>query len=404
MRLLRCTNLILIFLVAAVSAAQTPVPATVEIPAGSFQMGSADGATWEKPVHGVEISAFSIGTRPVSNREFRMFRPAHHSVANDNDTAPVTDVSWEDAVEYCRWLSARTGRSYRLPSEAEWERAARGGLEQKKYPWGDEAPSVLTAPTADGQRAEVRPNPFGVIAGSYNLWEWTADRYSPSYYENSPPKDPPGPDEGEYRVVRGGGFRHDPVSMRCANRGSARPATASEVITFRVAGGGAPSPAPAAISEARPPAPPTPVPEPAASAEPVVATASAAASPAAIEQARSEPESSSEEGGVARLGDIRVESTGESLKVLLATGAATGHSTMVLANPFRLVVDLRGTVMGSGGMSSRDVGQAGVSRIRWAQFRRDPPITRVVFDLSGKPEYSVETTAEGPVVTVQAAP
>jgi N-acetylmuramoyl-L-alanine amidase len=77
---------------------------------------------------------------------------------------------------------------------------------------------------------------------------------------------------------------------------------------------------------------------------------------------------------------------------------------MVLANPFRLVVDLRGTVMGSGGMSSRDVGQAGVSRIRWAQFRRDPPITRVVFDLSGKPEYSVETTAEGPVVTVQAAP
>lgn len=400
MRLFRCTSWILFFLAAVVCAAQSPAPETVEIPAGSFQMGSADGAEWEKPVHSVEISAFSIGKRPVSNAEFRVFRPSHHSVGNDNDEAPVTDVSWEDAVEYCRWLSARTGGTYRLPSEAEWERAARGGLEQKKYPWGDEAPAVLTAPTADGHRAEVRPNPFGVIAGSYNLWEWTADRYSPSYYESSPTKDPRGPDDGEYRVVRGGGFRHDPVSMRCANRGSARPATASEVITFRVVAGAAPPSVPAAISEARPPAPPTPA-AAAVVAEPTASRAEISASP---ERAEPEPTASAGPGGVSRLGEIRIESSERGLKVLLATGAATGHSTMVLANPSRLVVDLRQTVAGSGGMSSRDVGEAGVSRIRWAQFRRDPPVTRVVFDLSGKPEFSVETTAEGPVVTVRAAP
>lgn len=361
-------------------------------------MGSADGAAWEKPVHTVEISGFAAGKRPVSNAEFRAFRPSHHSVANDNDEAPVTDVSWEDAVEYCRWLSAQSGRPYRLPSEAEWERAARGGLEQKKYPWGDEAPAVLAAATADGHRAEVRPNPFGVIAGSYNLWEWTADRYSPSYYESSPPKDPPGPEEGDYRVVRGGGFRHDPVSMRCANRGSARPATASEVITFRVAMGPIPPATPAAISEAKAPTPPPPEPVPA------VASASKAASSASPERAMTEPQASANPGRVSRLGDIRVESSEGNLKVLLATGAATGHSTMVLANPFRLVVDLRGTVMGAGAMASREVGEAGVSRIRWAQFRREPPITRVVFDLSGKPEFSVETTAEGPVVTVKASP
>ena len=132
-------------------------------------MGSSNGAAWEKPVHTVEISAFAIGKRPVTNAEFRAFRPSHHSVANDNDESPVTDISWEDAVEYCRWLSDQTGRPYRLPSEAEWERAARGGLEQKKYPWGDEAPAVLPAPTADGHRAIDQPDVRAYVA---TLEEW----------------------------------------------------------------------------------------------------------------------------------------------------------------------------------------------------------------------------------------
>lgn len=359
-------------------------------------MGSADGAAWEQPVHDVEISAFAIGKRPVTNAEFRAFRHGHRSATNANDEAPVTDVSWEDATAYCRWLSARTGETYRLPTEAEWERAARGGLAQKKYPWGDEAPDVLAAPTADGHRAEVRPNAFGVIAGSYNLWEWTADRYSPSYYETSPPKDPLGPDEGDYRVVRGGGFRHDPVSMRCSNRGSARPATASEVITFRVVKGAAPAPAPPVVSEVKPADPEPDQPAPAVQM-------SRLEIPSPAKRAEDVP-APGPDRGVARLRDIQVEAGDDGLSVLLATGAAVTHTTMVLSNPLRLVVDLPRTIVSSGGMSARDVGEAGVSRIRWAQFQREPPVARVVFDLTGKPDFSIESTPQGPVVQVKAVP
>ena len=188
--------------------------------------------------------------------------------------------------------------------------------------------------------------------------------------------------------------------MRCATRGSAPPPTRSELITFRVVVGVPPYLAAATASEVKSPRPIESGPQP----ETPGHRASAEEIPAPPARVDSTPAVPAELDGVVRLSGIQVEAAGGELKVLLATGATTKHSTMVLANPFRLVVDLSSTIAGSAEMSSRDVGEAGVLRIRWAQFSCEPPVTRVVFDMSGKPEYAVDSTPEGPVVRVKVVP
>ncbi len=124
-------------------------------------MGSEEGASWEKPVHRVEVGEFWIGKRPVSNGEFRAFQPQHRSPGGDGDQAPVTSVGWQAAQDYCRWLSRKTGDPYRLATEAEWEKAARGGLEGKKYPWGDEPPVPQDKLKDESFRPAERPNAYG---------------------------------------------------------------------------------------------------------------------------------------------------------------------------------------------------------------------------------------------------
>jgi formylglycine-generating enzyme required for sulfatase activity len=265
---------VLVLAPAGRAPAQTPTvpaPEMAGIPQGSFLMGSEEGATWEQPVHQVEVSAFLIGTRPVTNGQFRAFQSDHKSPVNDADDAPVRAVSWEDAESYCQWLQDMTGLRYRLPTEAEWERAIRGGLEQKKYPWGDE-PAVPES--AVGNRASWPSGPanaFGLHV-EYELWEWAADLYHRNYYQESPAVDPKGPAEGEFRVLRGGSYPNDPNSMRCSNRGSARPRTALPNVTFRVARDATPeqvselrksaSPAQAARQEAAPQVAQSPAPQP----------------------------------------------------------------------------------------------------------------------------------------------
>src|SRR5256714_5452161 len=150
-------------------------PALVRISEGWFLMGSDVGQDCERPVHRVWVDAFLLGATQVTNREYSRFLratgtlpPPFWADANFNHPEqPVAGVSWFEAARYCEWLCSQTGRSCRLPTEAEWERAARGCLEQKKYPWGDEAPQSLPDYATRWQNgpepvARYAPNVFGL--------------------------------------------------------------------------------------------------------------------------------------------------------------------------------------------------------------------------------------------------
>src|SRR4051812_42208700 len=125
-------------------------PALVSIPAGWSAMGHAAGLDCERPVHRVWVDAFSLGKFQVTNEEYARFIVATGAAAAPfmdkpgfaEPRQPVVAVSWFEAVAYCEWLARATGKSYRLPTEAEWERAARGGREGELHPWGDEAPQA----------------------------------------------------------------------------------------------------------------------------------------------------------------------------------------------------------------------------------------------------------------------
>lgn len=348
-----------------------PVPEVVQIPAGAFSMGSEEGASWEKPVHRVEVGEFWIGKRPVSNAEFRAFQPQHRNPGGDGDQAPVTSVGWQAAQDYCRWLSRKTGDPYRLATEAEWEKAARGGLEGKKYPWGDEPPVPQDKLKDESFRPAERPNAYGMIAGANGLWEWTADWYSAGYYENSPAVNPKGPASGEFRVLRGGGYRSDPNSMRCWNRGSSRPKAAPDIVTFRVVTESKPKAV--QISESRPATRPAPSRPP----------------PAAP-------------GGLIALTSIEIRAEGGGVIVAIVTDKPAQYKTMVLSGPHRLVIDLSGTLVKTPGSNrSTMLNQLGVKGVRWAQFKRNPAIARIVVDMEARLDFKIDVRADQLVVRLQ---
>ncbi len=218
-------------------------PEMVRIPAGEFRMGSESGREDEKPVHRVYISEFYISKYAVSNTEYKVFVDAtgHRPPASKDKERPlwsgktfpaeiarqpVVKVSWDDAVAYCVWLSGRTGKLFRLPSEAEWEKAACGGLEQKKYPWGDDDPDdskawfgkawngLLTLKDVDYGAA----NAYGLYGLAGNAYQWVADFYNGHYYVRSSLRDPQGAFDGLHRVVRGGSAFDKPERIRCAAR------------------------------------------------------------------------------------------------------------------------------------------------------------------------------------------
>lgn len=208
----------------------------IVVPAGEFLMGCEAGADNERPVHRVFVDEFAIGRFAVTNRLFQFFieDAGHQAPPGWNDPRfnhpdqPVTSVSWFDATAYCEWLSEKTGKLYRLPTEAERERAARGGLEAKLYTWGDEAPQLqpnyselwLNGPERVGQRL---PNGFGLHDISENVHEWCSDWYDAHYYLDSPARNPQGPTTGTRRASRGGSWRHQIKITRVAARSSIPP-------------------------------------------------------------------------------------------------------------------------------------------------------------------------------------
>jgi formylglycine-generating enzyme required for sulfatase activity len=214
--------------------------ALVRIDGGWFTMGSDDGADNERPVHRVWVDAFFLAPCQVTNADYALFlessghppQPMWRDPAFDHPRQPVVAVSWLDAVRYCEWL----GGGFRLPTEAEWERAARGGAEGVRYPWGDDVPDErgrwLTGPEPVGGGV---PNAFGLYDMCENVHEWCSDWYAADYYAVSPQRNPRGPESGTRRVSRGGSWRHRIKVSRCAARSSLPPEFRYADYGFRIA-------------------------------------------------------------------------------------------------------------------------------------------------------------------------
>jgi len=223
-------------------------PTLVAIPEGWFWMGSNTGQDNERPLHRVWVDAFRLAAHQVTNREYEHFLRATASQSppqwNDpnfnHPEQPVVAVSWFDAMKYCEWLNAATSRHYRLPTEAEWERAARANMERKLFPWGDAPPESLPdyetrwklGPELVGRYA---PNAFGLYDISENVHEWCSDWYQADYYAVSPERNPRGPETGERRSSRGGSWRHHIKVTRCAARSSIPPEFHYADYGFRLA-------------------------------------------------------------------------------------------------------------------------------------------------------------------------
>jgi len=211
-------------------------------------MGDDSGRDDERPMHCVWVDAFELAAFQVTNADYARFlaatrhpKPLLWDDANFNDPEqPVVTVSWFDATAYCEWLSRVTGLRYRLPTEAEWERAARGGIEGQPYPWGDAPPESLpdyalrwkTGPEPVGRYA---PNAYGLFNMGDNVHEWCADWYDPHYYGRSPDRNPQGPTAGTRRASRGGSWRHHIKVTRSAARSSIPPEFKYADYGFRLA-------------------------------------------------------------------------------------------------------------------------------------------------------------------------
>ncbi len=220
------------------------------VPGGEFWMGCEEWRDEEKPVHRVWVDAFEMAVFQVRNSDWKRFveatghpAPACWSDADLNEPEqPVVGVSWHEAVKFCDWLSRLGGRQYRLPSEAEWERAARGGQEGLLYPWGNDPPESWPEYRERWRREVKGPlpvgrgtaNPYGLYDVGENVHEWCADWYASDFYRSAPGRNPRGPATGERRASRGGSWRHHIKVSRCAARSSIPPFFQYADYGFRV--------------------------------------------------------------------------------------------------------------------------------------------------------------------------
>jgi len=268
-------------------APKAPPAGMVLIAGAEFKRGDlfGDGNTNEKPAHLVRVDDFWIGAHEVTNREYLAFVKAtggnfpewmkpnskyHYQTGSDpfykkfgpmlySLEHPVVGVSWQDAIMYCAWLSLKGPYKYRLPTEAEWELAARGGNNIVKYSWGNGAPlPVRGGNVGDEALKRVFPdwpviwrayndnyaftapvgkfgaNKLGVFDMTGNIAEWCSDWYEGSYYQKQIWDRPGGPAQGTEKVIRGGSWNDTPAKLRVAHRRSAPPTFRSNNLGFRV--------------------------------------------------------------------------------------------------------------------------------------------------------------------------
>ncbi len=229
----------------------------VLIPEGKFNMGSDEpGANRdEKPAHAVSVSAFYIDCCEVTNAEYKKFVLAtghrqprveaawaepYNWTGNDyppeTDRNPVVLVSWHDASAYAVWAGKR------LPTEAEWEKAARAGMVGKLFPYGNSVELNQANFFKSYLRSKklrpvgsFKPNAYELYDMAGNVWEWCRDWYGPVYYGSNTAADPSGPIHADYKVFRGGSWKSDIEFLRCAQRGKNSPDHKSATVGFRCA-------------------------------------------------------------------------------------------------------------------------------------------------------------------------
>jgi formylglycine-generating enzyme required for sulfatase activity len=228
-------------------SAQSPDPSMVLVPAGEFTMGSPTGDADERPPHQVYLDSYLIDRHEVTVGQYEAFlqqaggnAPSDWKTMNQfsNKKRPVSNVDWADAAAYCKWAGKR------LPTEAEWEKAARG-TDGRLYPWGNEPPTTRHAnygqsgSSNNGALAPVGSfeegkSPYGVYDMAGNVWEWVSDWYDFRYYKTAPPKNPTGPSTGGTKVIRGGAWNGNARALRSANRSLISP-TDQGLTGFRCA-------------------------------------------------------------------------------------------------------------------------------------------------------------------------
>jgi formylglycine-generating enzyme required for sulfatase activity len=199
-------------------------PELIEIPAGSFEMGSVKGEANEQPVHRVTVAKFAIGKTEVTQAQWVALMGTNPSQFDTcGDDCPVEQVSWDDAQLYIKKLNAKTGKQYRLPTEAEWEYACRAGSDAE-FCGGDIADQLSWNSLNSGSYlfhsphpvATKKPNAFGLFDMSGNVWEWVEDTYFPNYV--GAPADGSARLGGAMRVLRGGSWGKDPKYSRTTAR------------------------------------------------------------------------------------------------------------------------------------------------------------------------------------------
>ncbi len=211
----------------------------VFVEGGTFQMGSNDGEAREKPVHSVTLSDFYIGKYEVTQKQWRVVMGNNPSYFSGCDNHPVEQVSWDDVQEFIKRLNQKTGNNYRLPTEAEWEYAARGGNKSNEYiysgsnsvgdvAWYNGNSGLKTHPVGQKQSNEL-----GLSDMSGNVFEWCSDWWS-EYYQSSATSNPKGPSSGSDRVFRGGSWGIGAQYCRTSIRRSCLPEGRSDFLGFRL--------------------------------------------------------------------------------------------------------------------------------------------------------------------------
>lgn len=234
----------------------------VHIPAGNFLRGTSEAeiaklvndqhemVTDETPQKEIYLDEFYISKYEITNEQYGKFlkdnpdhpKPDYWDVENYNDPdQPVVGVNWNDAVAFCNWLSQKTGENYRIPSEAQWEKAARG-TDGRIFPWGYSGPDIKIV---NFSQPYGNPKPVGYYPGGMNqdyktmemagnVAEWCNDWYDESYYSIANKNNSEGPSSGQYKVVRGGSFKDNAFFLRCTARNGYPPDTKKETIGFRI--------------------------------------------------------------------------------------------------------------------------------------------------------------------------